>query len=73
MELGVGYSDGTQNVLFGFKDAIVEYRSNIGVVKTATTNINVPQACYGKTYLSIGIPERRYDFIYTEISERFGS
>ncbi len=28
-------------------------------------------ACYGRTYASIGIPEKRYDFIHSELQDHF--
>jgi hypothetical protein len=72
IDLGVGYQDATQNVVFGIIKGILEYRTNLGIEKESAISSGIPKSCYGKTYVSIGIPEERYDFIYQEISERFG-
>jgi len=61
--VGIGFPDGACVAAMHFRDAIVEYRSNIGVESKRANVIPGKSNIYMGSYASIGIPLKRYEWI----------
>lgn len=72
LPLGVMYEDNSAGVAFNFRDAIIEYRPNIGIPSTKQSSISGRPTNYGVTYMSVGIPLARYKWLKDDIEEVTG-
>ena len=69
MNIGVGYNDESCGGLFVIEGAVLEYRNNIGIVTTKTFANRSAQIGYLVTYASVGIPEKRYEWLIGHIEQ----
>lgn len=67
-DLGIDYPGGDRSTVFAIDNCIIEYRGALGKVKTRSNGSNSFDSTYGKTYLSVGIPRPRYDWIVRQVS-----
>ncbi|KAH9806638.1 hypothetical protein DFH28DRAFT_1142715 [Melampsora americana] len=70
--LGMAYPDGGECSSFVFKDAIVEYRENIGIVSTKASKIPGKVTSYMESYASVGFPTARFQWIKSQLEELHG-
>ncbi|KAI8607976.1 hypothetical protein BC830DRAFT_1174818 [Chytriomyces sp. MP71] len=59
MPVGISYPDGSAVASLVFRNAIVEYRSNIGVISSKPSKIPGKQTSYGGSYFFVGLPLTR--------------
>jgi hypothetical protein len=69
--IGIRYKDGSMGVALCFRDGIVEYRSNLGLKSATPSKVPGKETIYGVTYISVGIPEARYNWIVKQLAEVF--
>ncbi|KAJ3218625.1 hypothetical protein HDU81_000556 [Chytriomyces hyalinus] len=72
LPVGISYKDGSMTSAIVFRDAIVEYRTNIGVPSSKKSVIPGKDNVYGKTYYSVGIPEERFNMMESKVKEVYG-
>jgi hypothetical protein len=68
VELGLVYEGGDTTPTFYMEDVIVEYKKSIGVSKARSVNGESFNSIYGVTYVSVGIPEARYEWLCEQVT-----
>lgn len=67
-DTAIVFPDEAISTTYLFKDVVVEFRSNAGDVKVRGRGENKFESAYLVSYVSIGIPSKRFDWLRTNIS-----
>jgi len=69
---GIAYENTSAGSTFAFRDAIVEYRDNIGIRSTKPSKIAGKETVYLGSYASIGVPAKRFDWMVDSVEREHG-